>query len=201
MKLTTKITLSVLAGFIVSFTAAQGEQFTLGAGGTEPRQQVAVQSSTDFEDFIGTTTVITGDITFDREANTGSGTLVVDGTTIDTGIEERNGHMRGADWMNFNEYPEVRFEIENVTHLEGDNYEVSGPLTMSGQTVEITAPATVRYLPASDETAAARLEGDIVAVQTTFPVVLSDFGIDRPAPERVADELELNVRFFASNAQ
>ena len=201
--LTAKLTKALLISFglVASLAAAQGEQFTLGAGGTEPRQQVAVQSSTDFEDFIGTTTAITGNVMFDPEAKTGSGTLVVDGTTIDTGIEERNGHMRGEGWLNFNEYPEITFEIENVRHLDGDTYEVSGPLTMSGETVTITAPATVRYLPASDETAAARLAGDIVAVQTSFPVVLSDFGIDRPAPERVADELELNVRFFASNAQ
>ena len=190
----------LLIGLALSAVSAQGEAFVLGAGGTAPRQQVTVQSSTDFEDFIGTTVAITGDITFDPEANTGSGTLVVDGTTIDTGNEQRNGHMRGEDWMNFNEYPEVRFEIESVEHLEGENYQVSGPLTMSGTTVNVSAPATVRYLPASEETAAARLEGDVIAVQTTFPVVLSDFGIDRPSPERVADELELNVRFFASNA-
>ena len=203
MNQTIKLTATLLfsLGLLSSLAAAQGEQFTLGAGGTEPRQQVAVQSSTDFEDFIGTTTAITGTVMFDQEAKTGSGTLVVDGTTIDTGVEERNGHMRGANWLNFDEYPEITFEIENVKHLDGDTYEVSGPLTMSGETVNVTAPATVRYLPASDETAAARLEGDIVSVQTSFPVVLSDFGIDRPTPERVADELALNVRFFASNAQ
>ena len=193
----------LFASFALAFSlaAAQGERFLLGAGGTAPRQQVTVQSSTDFEDFIGTTTVITGEITFDPEAQTGSGFLVVDGTTIDTGVEERNGHMRSENWLNFNAYPEIRFEIESVEHLEGDTYQVSGPLTMSGATVTVSAPATVRYLPASEETAAARLEGDVVAVQTTFPVVLSDFGIDRPAPNRVADTLELNVRFFASNAE
>ena len=190
----------LLIGFALSAVSAQDEAFVLGAGGTAPRQQVTVQSSTDFEDFIGTTTAVTGEVTFDPEANTGSGTLVVDGTTIDTGNEQRNGHMRGEDWLNFNEYPEVRFEIESVEHLGGENYQVSGPLSMSGTTVNVSAPATVRYLSASEETEAARLEGDVIAVQTTFPVVLSDFGIDRPAPERVADELELNVRFFASNA-
>ncbi len=196
-----KPVLLVMVGLLASLAAAQGEPFVLGAGGTAPRQQVAVQSSTDFEDFIGTTTAIAGEVTFDPEANTGSGFLVVDGTTIDTGVEERNGHMRSENWLNFDEYPEIRFEIERVEYLGDDTYEVSGPLTMSGATVTITAPATVRYLPASDDTAAARLEGDIIAVQTTFPLVLSDFGIERPVPNRVADELELNVRFFASNAE
>ena len=196
-----KTVLFALAALTLSLAAAQGERFVLGAGGTAPRQQVAVQSSTDFEDFIGTTTAIMGDVTFDPEAQTGAGFLVVDGTTIDTGIEERNRHMRGENWLNFNEYPEIRFEIRSVEHLEGDTYQVSGPLTMSGATVNISVPATVRYLPSSEETAAARLEGDVVAVQTTFPVVLSDFGIDRPSPDRVADTLELNIRFFASNAE
>ena len=196
-----KNVLLVVAGLVTSMVAAQGELFVLGAGGTAPRQQVAVQSSTSFEDFIGTTTAITGEITFDPEANTGSGFLVVDGTSIDTGVAERNGHMRGENWLNFDEYPEIRFDIESVEYLGDDNYEVSGTMTMSGATVPVTAPATLRYLPASDETAAARLEGDIIAVQTTFPVVLSDFGIERPAPDRVADELALNVRFFASNGE
>ena len=191
----------MLVGLTASLAAAQGERFVLGAGGTAPRQQVTVQSSTDFEDFIGTTTVITGEVTFDPEAHSGSGFLVVDGTSIDTGIEERNSHMRGENWLNFDEHPEIRFEIESVEHLEGNSYQVSGPLTMSGATVTVTAPATVRYLLASDETAAARLEGDVVAVQATFPVALSDFGVERPAPNRVADVLELNVRFFASNAE
>lgn len=191
----------VFVGLVISVAAAQGGRFVLGAGGTAPRQQVAVQSSTDFEDFIGTTTAITGEITFDPEANTGSGFLVVDGTAIDTGVEERNGHMRSENWLNFDEYPEIRFDIESVEYLGDNKYEVSGSMIMSGATVPVTAPATVRYLPASEETAAARLEGDIIAVQVTFPVVLSDFGIDRPVPNRVADELELNVRFFASNTE
>ena len=176
------------------------QTFRVGAGGTAERQVVVVTSSTPAEDFSGTSGALTGEVTFDPDARTGSGFLVLDATTIDTGSRGRDKNMRSAKWLNFDAYPEIRLELEEVTHLEGDSYKVTGTLQMSGEQAPLSAPATVRLLPESEETRAAGLSGDILAVTTEFVVRLSDYGIDNTAygSDSIANELQLSVTLLGS---
>lgn len=187
---------------LASFGLGQAQTFVVGAGGTEGRQVVVVDSSTPAEDFSGTSRALSGVITFDSETRDGSGFLVLDATTIDTGSRGRDRNMRSARWMNFDAYPEIRLDITSVTPTDGDSYEVAGSLAMSGEVAPLTATAVVRLLPESEQTRAAGFEGDILSVRSDFVVRLSDYGIDNTAygSDSIANELELSVTLFGSNA-
>ena len=172
---------------------------TFKIGGTQ--NLATVQSDTTVENFVGRTAKVTGELRFDPAAKTGSGVIVVDGSSIQTGNGMRDGHMRGAAWMNFDKHRDIRFETSSVTHSEGDQYRVVGKLSMSGVTKDLSTTATVRFLPASDATKQLGFAGDVVNLRTQFSVKLSDFGVKIPAQSAasVADAQRIQVNVFASS--
>ncbi|WP_102128434.1 YceI family protein [Deinococcus planocerae] len=162
---------------------------------------VTVESETAVENFTGRTSKVRGTLTFDPQAKAGGGTVIIDGASIDTGIAARNGHMRGAQWLNFDQRPDVKFTATRVSSLGGDRYRVVGTLTMNGVTRPLTTEATVRYTPANDTTKAAGLKGNVLAVSTRFNIKLSDFGVKHRQIDagRVSNDLALAVQFVASD--
>lgn len=162
---------------------------------------MTVESETAVENFTGRTSKISGTLTFDPVTRTGSGSVTVDGASIDTGIANRNAHMRSASWLNFAARPEVKFTATRVERLSGDSYRVTGNLTLNGVTRPLTSSATVRYTPASDTTRSAGLQGNVLAVSTQFNVKLSDFGVKNGqiTAGRVSDTLAISVRFVATD--
>lgn len=167
----------------------------------EAQNVLIVENETAVENFSGRTNKLSGSLVFDPAARTGRGSVVINGTTIDTGVALRNEHMRGKDWFNFDARPEVKFTTTSVRHVAGDRYRLQGTVTMNGVTRPVGAEATVRYTPANDATRAVGAKGDVVAVVAKFDVKLSDFGVKHPAVTmgRVNDVVPLTVKFIASN--
>lgn len=171
------------------------------ASASENLNVMTVESETAVENFTGRTNKIRGSLTFDPVTRSGSGSVTVDGSSIDTGIANRNNHMNSANWLNFAARPEVKFTATRVTRVSGDNYRVAGNLTMNGVTRPVTADATVRYTPANATTRETGLKGNVLAVSTRFNVKLSDFGVKNGqiTAGRVSDRLAITVRFVASD--
>ncbi|AFZ69318.1 YceI family protein [Deinococcus peraridilitoris] len=167
----------------------------------EAQNVLIVENETAVENFTGRTNKLSGTLSFDPQAKSGSGSVLIDASSIDTGLTLRNEHMRGKDWFNFDARPEVKFTTTSVRHLEGDRYRVQGSVTMNGVTRPVTADATVRYTPANEATRAVGAKGDVVAVVAKFNVKLSDYGVRNAAVNvgRVNDVVPLTVKFIASN--
>jgi polyisoprenoid-binding protein YceI len=168
---------------------------------TGDRNLAVVESNTSVENFTGRTAKVTGEIRFDQAAKTGSGLILVDAVSITTGLAPRDGNMRGPDYMNFTRHPQIRFETTSVKHDSGDAYTVTGRLSMSGKTVNLTVPATLRLIQAGSATRELGLDGDVVNLRTRFSVNLSDFGVVLKGRSAAAvsstPTIQLNV--FASN--
>lgn len=161
-----------------------------------------IENETDIENFTARTNKISGTVQFDPEAKTGSASLVIDGSSIDTGVPLRNEHMRSADWFNFDKNPEVKFVTTSIKNTSGDNYRVSGNLTLHGVTKAVTSTATVRLTKANDVTKMIGYSGDVVAIVAKFKIKLSDFDVKHMAVTagRVSNELNATIKFVA-NAQ
>ncbi|GAA2272648.1 polyisoprenoid-binding protein [Streptomyces ruber] len=81
-----------------------------------------------------------------------SGTLHLDGTdpasstasldvtmdSIDTGSADRDGHLKSADFFNTDEFPAMTFRSTKAEALGGDDYRVTGDLTILGTTKPLT---------------------------------------------------------------
>jgi len=58
--------------------------------------------------------------------------------SIDTGSEDRDGHLRSADFFKTGEHPHMTFRSTRVEAAGGDDYLVTGDLTILGVTKQVT---------------------------------------------------------------
>ncbi|WP_310718282.1 YceI family protein [Streptomyces lydicus] len=80
------------------------------------------------------------------------GTLALDGTdpsrsaasldieiaSIDTGIADRDAHLRGADFFDAENFPQMTFRSTAAERVDGDRYRITGDLTLRGVTKPLT---------------------------------------------------------------
>ncbi|MFI0214579.1 YceI family protein [Streptomyces lydicus] len=80
------------------------------------------------------------------------GTLALDGTdpsrsatsldieiaSIDTGIADRDAHLRGADFFDAETFPQMTFRSTAAERVGGDRYRITGDLTLRGVTKPLT---------------------------------------------------------------
>ncbi|MEO7039292.1 MAG: YceI family protein [Gemmatimonadaceae bacterium] len=77
----------------------------------------------------------------DGNPSASSVSVVIKAATIDTRTEQRDEHLRSADFLDVGNFPEITFKS---TRIEGDSaeFKVTGDLTIRGVTKEITLDAT-----------------------------------------------------------
>jgi polyisoprenoid-binding protein YceI len=65
--------------------------------------------------------------------------------SIDTGVKDRDDHLRSADFLDVENHPRITFEsthVEGALSEEGGRFRVVGDLTIRGVTHEVTLDAT-----------------------------------------------------------
>jgi polyisoprenoid-binding protein YceI len=191
---------SLVGSLLVSSAFAQSRTFNVYSQ-LETHNVATVESETALENFTGITRKVSGSITFDATARSGSGSIIVNGASIDTGNATRNDHMRSKDWLNFGATPDIRFQTTAVKNLSGDRYQISGNITLNGVTKPVSAEGTVRLTTANQVTQQMGIKGDVLALNIRFALKLSDFGVKSPAiaAGRVNDELQVTLRAVASD--
>ncbi|HEX9286306.1 MAG TPA: YceI family protein [Thermoanaerobaculia bacterium] len=60
--------------------------------------------------------------------------------SIDTGLPDRDQHLRSADFFDAERHPEIVFESRRVDPVGEDRYDVTGALSLRGVIREITVP-------------------------------------------------------------
>ena len=69
--------------------------------------------------------------------------LTIQGASVDTGNADRDAHLRGNDFLDLETYPEITFHSTAVEQVSGDEYNVTGDLTIKGVTRSVTIPFDV----------------------------------------------------------
>lgn len=72
----------------------------------------------------------------DPSKSTASLDIVVN--SIDTGSADRDGHLRSADFFKTDEFPTMTFRSTSIEAAGGDDYRVTGDLSLLGVTKEVT---------------------------------------------------------------
>lgn len=75
--------------------------------------------------------------------------LKIDLNSIDTRNEDRDGHVRSADFFDVENYPQLTFQSTEITKKREDEYNVTGNVTLHGVTRQETF--TVTYEGASTD--------------------------------------------------
>ncbi|MGA8246262.1 MAG: YceI family protein [Nocardioides sp.] len=87
-----------------------------------------------FKDFTGEAVVDTAD------PASSSVRLVISASSIETGVADRDAHLRGADFFDTETYPELTFSSTDVSR-DGDDWTITGDLTIKG----VTRPLTIEF--------------------------------------------------------
>lgn len=89
-----------------------------------------------FEKFNG---VITGD---PENWGQGSVQVTIDTNSIHTRDEQRDNHLRSADFFDVQQFPDLQFTSQSIRDKGNGEYEIEGPLTLHGVTRPVVLQAT-----------------------------------------------------------
>ena len=64
--------------------------------------------------------------------------VLIDASSIDTGVGQRDEHLRSADFFDVEHFPALRFQSKRIEKVADDRYRVSGELTIRDVTREVT---------------------------------------------------------------
>src|SRR4249920_3306998 len=82
---------------------------------------------------------VVGTIKLDEEnPAASSGSFTVDVASLNTGVEQRDGHLRSADFFDAENHPVATFNATRVEPKGGTEYAVTGDLTIRGTTRPVT---------------------------------------------------------------
>lgn len=83
-----------------------------------------------FEDYAGT--IVTGDNPLDSSVN-----ATIKATSVNTKNDQRDGHIRSADFLDVEKFPEITFTSTGL-RADGDDFKMDGTLTLHGVTKPVT---------------------------------------------------------------
>ncbi|WP_323016648.1 YceI family protein [Castellaniella sp.] len=84
---------------------------------------------------------------------------------IDAGYAEANAELAKDEWLNLAAHPLATFQSSKVEAIDGSHYQVTGTLSIKGNSQEITAPFTFRQ------------DGDAGIFEGAFTFQRADFAI------------------------
>jgi polyisoprenoid-binding protein YceI len=132
-----------------------------------------------------------GLITLDRAARTGTVEITIDATTVNTGLDELEKHLRNEDFFNVDKHPTITFKSSSVEFEDDVPKSVAGELTMLGVTRPVTLSVSsfnCRVHPINKKY--------VCGANAETTIKRSDFGMTYAIPA-VSDEVRLLLQVEA----
>lgn len=130
-----------------------------------------------------------GQINFDpQQPTSGKARLQVELASIETGLDEANAEVAGADWFDVAKHPKATFESSTVEALGNDRYRIKGTLTIRGKSREVSTQASFSN------------QGGAGVFAGSFTLLRKDFGVGQGIwgdTSVVANEIEIRYQLAA----
>ncbi|HEX4025651.1 MAG TPA: YceI family protein [Steroidobacteraceae bacterium] len=133
---------------------------------------------------------VTGSVTYDPQAQSGSTDVVIDLKSVDTG-SPLSEHLQGTDFFNTAQYPTATFKSTSVRFRGGEPVAIEGNLTIKGVTRPVTLTVT-HFKQGTNMMKKAAIGADAVG-----HIKRSEFNLGKFAP-MVSDEVTITVDFEAA---
>jgi polyisoprenoid-binding protein YceI len=145
------------------------------------KNQFVWASDAPLEKINGTAEGVEGTLTLDpKDVGTLKGTIATSVTTMKTGIEMRDNHLKGEGWLDAEKYPTITFSADSVADINvvGNKMFASavGKFTLYGVSQTMKIPITLLYVEASAATRE-RGPGDFIMLTADFELALKDFNV------------------------
>jgi polyisoprenoid-binding protein YceI len=126
---------------------------------------------------------IKGSVTVDSDGAIDA-ILVLDATTMDTGIKKRDAHLRTADFLDVDKYPTMIFAAQSARRYPSGQFELMGSLTLHGQSRPLTM-----FVEVEQTSAAVTASAEVLIDRTAWGVGRARLGL------ATATRVEVTARF------
>lgn len=198
------LALTILSSFAFN-TKAQ----TFKTDFKEQRNTATFTTEAPLEDIVGTTRKIEAEVSINpaNVAQNPKATVKVDLTSLNSGIDLRDEHMKSDKFLNTAKFPQAVFSLTGIsgatTLSDGVKTKVTltGNITLHGVTKPLTVPATLTYFKQSTNTAS-KGAGNLLKASANFNIQMTDFGIEVPSMlvMKVSNDVKIAIDFVASDA-
>ena len=176
-------------------------------------QQIFFQSDAPLEKIKGGSNQVIGYAVAGRDspANLQAGEWQLPVKSIRTGIELRDEHLAGKDWLDAESHADIVFQVSGVKSIKEarktDKFSsytatLTGDMTIHGVTRPLTITgAAITLLPASEQTAKIA-KGDLMSIRATYSVSLSDYEVSHAViGDKVANDVEITTTLYLSTVK
>ena len=182
------ITATLFSAFAAGAFAAP-EVYTIDPSHTYPTFEVNhLGYSTQRGSFERTS----GTVTLDMEKKAGAADITIDTTSLRTGWEKRDAHLKGEDFFNIAKFPSMTFKSKDFKFNGDKVVSVAGDLTLLGVSKPVTLQ--VSNFKCSPHPMNKKPTCGADAITT---IKRSDFGMAAYVPA-VSDEVTLRIQIEAS---
>ncbi|MCS7264853.1 MAG: YceI family protein [Armatimonadetes bacterium] len=134
----------------------------------------------------GRFTDIKGRIVVDKDLAKSSVEITINAESLDTGVPDRDRHLRSPDFLNTRQFPTITFKSKKIEAAGKNRYRVTGDLTLHG----VTRPITITVTKVGE---GKNFKGmSVIGFETTFTIKRSDFGM-KGLMNVAADEVTLTI--------
>jgi polyisoprenoid-binding protein YceI len=138
----------------------------------------------------GTFKKFTAQLSFDpAKPAAGSARLSINTASYDLGDESYNEQVRGKEWFDAAQYPDATFVSSAIAPAGGNQFKVTGTLTIKGKSQNVTVPVTVAQ------------QGSTQSFDGALPIKRSQFDIgtgEWKETSVVADEVVIKFHIVAA---
>jgi polyisoprenoid-binding protein YceI len=117
-----------------------------------------------------------GSIVTGNKPEDSSVTASVDLSSINTNNEQRDGHIRSADFFEVETYPTMTFTSTGIRNFEGDGFLLDGNLSLKGVTKPVTFEAELNGIGPD------AYGGTRIGFSAITEINRNDFGVDFNGP-------------------
>ena len=116
--------------------------------------------------------------------------LTAEVKSINTQVDPRDNHLRSPDFFDVEKHPTLTFKSTSIRKLKGNNYELTGDLSIRGVTKQVKVHMLYRGTTANPNADGAPVAG----IQITATIKRSDFGVGPkfPAP-MISDDVRIKA--------
>jgi polyisoprenoid-binding protein YceI len=126
--------LMALSPAVIQAEVAQAGNYKLDPSHTNIQFSV---SHLGFSNLIGRFNEMSGKMKLDK-AGKSSVEVVINTNSVDSNHKKRDAHLRGPDFFNVKQFPEIKFVSSKVTlNKKGEPTSIAGKLSMHGKTHEV----------------------------------------------------------------
>jgi polyisoprenoid-binding protein YceI len=131
---------------------------------------------------------VSGTIVTAEDPTASSVQVKISADSIDTRNEQRDGHVRSADFLHVEEHEHLTF-TSTAVRIDGEDIEIDGELTIRGVTKSVTLTGEIGGIGDANG-------GKVLGVSATTEIKRSEFGVGGNFPAAVLSEkikIEIDV--------